>query len=367
MAYGSEKQMQKQEKIRLGFIGAGNISKFHMAAAAKLTDRVALQAVCDVNERTAKEKAEKYGILSVYTDYKDLLASAEIDAVIITLPNFLHAKVSREALEAGKHVLCEKPMVTNAADAHAIIRARNKSGKQFMVGMNNRFRKAVQWIHRYVQSGRLGEVYYAKTGWIRRRGIPVWGSWFFDKNLSGGGPLIDLGVHVLDLTLWMLGYPRPVSVAGKTYAKFGPRHKGAWPGKSFAPHAAYTVEDFATAFIQLENEATIVLEASWASHIEQEKVYVELLGSEGGISWHLNPADGREEVKLFKEQDGVPTNTVLHFDPNDERFDIFESFISCIENNSTPVCTAEQGLLIGKILESVYQSSETGKQVQIQW
>jgi predicted dehydrogenase len=253
--------MQKQEKIRLGFIGAGGISRFHMAAAAKLADRVTLQAVCDINETAAEEKAEKYGIRFVYTDYKDLLASPDIDAVIITLPNFLHAKVSVEALEAGKHVLCEKPMVTNAAEAHAVIRAWDQSGKQFMVSMNNRFRKAAQWIHHYVQSGKLGKVYYAKTGWIRRRGIPVWGTWFFDKNLSGGG----------------------------------------------------------------------------------------------------------QEVKLFREENGVPADVLLHFEENDERFDVFESFITSIENNTPPLCTAEQGLLIGKILESVYQSSEQGKQVFMEW
>ncbi|BDG36440.1 Gfo/Idh/MocA family protein [Saccharococcus caldoxylosilyticus] len=359
--------MQKQEKIRLGFIGAGGISRFHMAAAAKLADRVTLQAVCDINETAAEEKAEKYGIRFVYTDYKDLLASPDIDAVIITLPNFLHAKVSVEALEAGKHVLCEKPMVTNTAEAHAVIRARDQSGKQFMVSMNNRFRKAAQWIHHYVQSGKLGEVYYAKTGWIRRRGIPVWGTWFFDKNLSGGGPLIDLGVHMLDLTLWMLGYPRPISVVGKTYAKFGPRHKGAWPGKLFAADAVYTVEDFAAAFIELENEATIVLETSWASHIEQERVYVELLGTEGGVCWNIDLSGDGQEVKLFREENGVPADVLLHFEENDERFDVFKSFITSIENNTPPLCTAEQGLLIGKILESVYQSSEQGKQVFMEW
>jgi predicted dehydrogenase len=147
---------------------------------------VSHQAVCDGNEKAAQEKAEKYGILFVYTDYKDLLASPS-DAVIIALPNFLHAKVSIEALEAGKHVLCEKPMVIHAADAQAVIRARNQLGKQFMVGMNNRFRKASQWIHRYVQSGKLGEVYYAKTGWIRRRGIPVWVLGFSTRIYPAGG------------------------------------------------------------------------------------------------------------------------------------------------------------------------------------
>jgi predicted dehydrogenase len=359
--------MENARPIRLGLIGAGGISKEHIKAALGLPERAVLQAICDVNEKAAAEKAEAHGIREVYSDYKQMLASPNVDAVIITVPNFLHAQVSVDSLRAGKHVLCEKPMVMKAEEADAIIRARDESGKQFMVSMNNRFRQAAQWLHERIESGAFGDIYHAKTGWVRRRGIPAWGAWFFDRERSGGGPLIDLGVHMLDVTLWLLGHPSPVAVTGKTYAKFGPRHQGAWPGTAFAPNAAYTVEDFATAFIQLENDATVLLETSWASHIEEERAYVELLGTEGGVRWEWNVAGNRQEVKWFRNEHGIPADVTLHFDDQGERVALLDHFLTSITENTTPLCTAEQGLVIAKVLEAIYESSEQGRQVQIEW
>jgi predicted dehydrogenase len=359
--------MENARPIRLGLIGAGGISKEHIKAALGLPERAVLQAICDVNEKAAAEKAEAHGIREVYSDYKQLLASPNVDAVIITVPNFLHAQVSVDSLRAGKHVLCEKPMVMKTEEADAIIRARDESGKQFMVSMNNRFRQAAQWLHERIESGAFGDIYHAKTGWVRRRGIPAWGAWFFDRERSGGGPLIDLGVHMLDVTLWLLGHPSPVVVTGKTYAKFGPRHQGAWPGTAFAPNAKYTVEDFATAFIQLENDATVLLETSWASHIEEERAYVELLGTEGGVRWEWNVAGNRQEVKWFRNEHGIPADVTLHFDDQGERVALLDHFLTSITENTTPLCTAEQGLVIAKVLEAIYESSEQGRQVQIEW
>jgi predicted dehydrogenase len=347
-------------QIRMGYIGAGGISRVHLEAASKLPDQVSMVSICDINEQAAKEKAEQFNIPNVYADYRRILESTEIDAVVVTLPNFLHSKVVAEALEAGKHVLCEKPMASNAVDARAMVEAQKKSKKKLMVSLNNRFRSEAQWLKQKISSDELGSIYYAKTGWVRRRGIPVWGAWFINQELSGGGPLIDIGVHTLDLTLWLMGYPKPVSVVGKTYAEFGPNQKGGWHGREFIPNAPFSVEDLAAAFIQLENGATIVLEASWASHIEKEETYVQLLGKDGGVRWRLD-----EDFKWFKEENGVPYDISPQFDKNDERLDLLKNFISSINNNHEPLSTAEQGLMISQILDAIYESSKTGKQVFI--
>lgn len=351
----------KNDQIRVGYIGAGGISRVHLEAASQLPHDVSMAAICDINERLAMEKAEKYAIPHVYTDYRKILESEEIDAVVVTLPNFLHAKVVTDALEAGKHVLCEKPMASNAADAKAMVEAEKKSGKKLMVSLNNRFRSEAQWLRQNIASGGLGQVYYAKTGWVRRRGIPVWGAWFSNRELSGGGPLIDIGVHTLDLTLWLMGFPKPVSVVGKTYAEFGPRQKGGWHGRPMIPDAPFTVEDLASAFIQLENGVTIVLEASWASHIEKEETYVQLLGQDGGVRWSFD-----QEFKWFKEENGVPFDIVPQFAKNDERLDLLSDFVSSIKEDRAPTSTAEQGLIISQILDAIYESSKTGKQIFIE-
>ena len=309
-------------------------------------------AICDVNEERARRVAEEFDVPKVYTDYKEMLQDPKINAVGVSTPNFLHAPVAIAAFEAGKNVLCEKPQATNAKEGQAMVDAAKKANKVFMMGFNNRFRADTQLLKRYIENGELGEIYYAKTGWVRRAGIPGLGGWFTTKAMSGGGPLIDLGVHVLDLTLWLMGNPRPVSVMGSSYAKFGPKLAEKQGG-------TYDVEDLAAGFIKLENGGTVILEASWQQYVERERIYSTLCGTEGGADV--------EPFRIYKCINGNQADITPHFHPVSGHDMEVRHFVECLLSGDEPLATGEHGLHIMKILDAIYESTNTGKSVDITW
>ncbi|NLB56780.1 MAG: Gfo/Idh/MocA family oxidoreductase, partial [Lentisphaerae bacterium] len=280
----------------------------------------------------------------------ELMKCDWIDAVSVCTPNALHAPVAIAAFEAGKHVICEKPLSVSAAEGAMMVEAGKKSGKLFMMGFNNRFRGDTQLLKKFVEKGDLGEIYYAKTGWLRRKGIPGLGGWFTTKSMAGGGPLIDLGVHVLDLTLWLMGNPIPTSVMGTAYAKFGPNYVKDGNG-------TYDVEDLATALIKLDNGATIFLEASWESYVSREEVYTKLMGSEGGAE--LDP------LRIYTDLNGVPADITPQYKPVSGHEMEIVHFVDCIREGRQPIATGEQGLHIMQILDAIYESTNTGKSVEI--
>jgi predicted dehydrogenase len=258
--------------VRIGVIGVG-IGYIHIQSMSKIPpDQLEIAALCDVNEQRVRTVANEFGVKKVFTDHKEMLKQDEIDAVLVCTPNILHAPMTLDAFAAGKHVMCEKPMALNAAEAEQMVQAGKKAGKMLMMAFNNRFRSDSQLLKKFIENGELGDIYYAKTGWIRRKGIPGLGGWFTTKARAGGGPLIDIGVHVLDLTLWLMGNPRPVSVMGSAYAKFGPQAAKEQGG-------TYDVEDLAVGLIKLDNGATLFLEASWESHIAKDVIYTNLVGT----------------------------------------------------------------------------------------
>ncbi|MDQ0338817.1 putative dehydrogenase [Caldalkalibacillus uzonensis] len=353
------------EKFRIGIIGAGTITKLaHYTSLSALKDQAEVVAIADINEHQAVQLAEKYDTKHIFSGYRELLRLADVDAVLISLPNFLHAKVAIEAMEAGKHVLCEKPMAINGLEAQQMVEVQKKTGKVLMVGLNNRFRSDVQFIKEQVNKGELGEIYYAKCGWMRRAGIPGWGTWFTTKSKSGGGPLIDIGVHMLDVTLYLMGNPKPVSVVGATYIKFGHTKEGlnrvSWGDVN--ENGMFDVEDLATAFIRLDNGATLALEVSWAANIAKDDVYVQLLGNKSGI--RLTNDTG---LTIYTEREGFQHDITPHitYDDQQARINMWKHFLHCLETGETPLCSPEQGLLVNQILDAIYQSSETGRQVFI--
>ena len=238
-----------KKKLGIGIIGSGGIAQnAHMPGYAAVPDLCKIVAVADVNADAAKVAAEKFNVKHVFSDYKKLLEMDEVDAVSVCTPNYLHHEPTIKAFQAGKHVLCEKPIAMNAREAAEMVAAGRKAKKKFMVGYNLRFAPTNQLLKKYIDAGDLGEIYFARAQALRRRGIPGWGV-FIDKSKQGGGPLIDIGVHILDLTLWLLGHPKPVAASGQTYAKFGKRSDivgfmGQWDYKNF------TVEDFAIGLIR---------------------------------------------------------------------------------------------------------------------
>lgn len=335
--------------VRLGVIGLG-IGSLHTRNLKNAPD-VEVAAICDINEERLQKVSAECGISKTFTDYKEMLKQDWIDGVIVATPNYLHAPLTIDCLEAGKHVMCEKPISVCAADAEKMVEAAKRTGNTLMMGFNNRFRGDSQLLKKFVEAGELGEIYYAKTGWVRRKGIPTGtGSWFTTKAKAGGGPLIDLGVHVLDLTLWLMGNPRPISVMGSAYAKFGPRAAEERGG-------TFDVEDLATGLIKLDNGATLFLEASWASHVGKEQIYTSLMGTEGGAD--LDP------LRIYKDLHGVSTDLSPQFrQANGHEMEV-RHFVECLREGKEPISTGQHGLDIMRILDAIYLSMETGRGVDV--
>lgn len=334
--------------IKVGIIGCG-IGRCH-ANGYKLCKDVEIKAVCDIDRERAKHFAADYNIKNIYYDYKEMLQDDELDAISVCVPNDLHAPMTIDAFEAGKHVICEKPISTCAENAKKMVEAGKKAGKILQIGFNNRFRGDTQLLKKCIENGDLGEIYYAKTGWLRRKGIPGLGGWFTTKARSGGGPLIDLGVHVLDLTLWLMGNPKPVYVVGSSYAKFG-------PDCAAAQGMTYDVEDLATGMIKLDNGATIFVEASWESFVDREVSYSKLMGTKGGAEL--------EPLRIYTEVNGNFADMQLQH-PNVSGHDMeIVHFVECIREGKTPIATGEHGLHIQQILDAIYESTKIGKGVEI--
>ena len=347
--------MSKLEKVGIGVVGVG-IGHAHLSGYAQCPQAEVI-AVCDLDEERAKKVAAEFGVPNVYTNYDEMLSRSDIDAISVCTPNFLHAPMTIAAFEAGKHVICEKPLAIDPADGEAMVAAGEKAGKLFMTGFNNRFRGDTQVLKGFIERGELGEIYYAKTGWLRRRGIPGMGGWFTTKAKSGGGPLIDLGVHVLDLTLWLMGNPKAVTVSGTTYAKLGPKGIGA-SGYGHADGGnTYDVEDLAIGFIRLDTGATVALEASWATNIQNEVIYTQLMGEKGGAE--LDP------LRIYTEIAGTQADIKPYCPEQSGHIMEIKHFVDCIANGTALISTGEHGLEITRILNALYKSAETGQEIKL--
>ena len=349
------KSKSKLEKVGVGIVGVG-IGSYHMRGYAECPD-AQIVAVCDINEERARKVAEEFKVPHVFTDYKKMFKLSSIDAVSVCTPNYLHAPVTIAAFEAGKHVICEKPLAMNPKEGEAMVAAGKKAKKLFMTAFNNRFRGDTQVLKKFIEAGELGDIYFAKTGWIRRKGIPGFGGWFTTKKMSGGGPLIDLGVHVLDLALWLMGNPKAVTVTGTTYAMFGPKGEGTGQFGVAEKKGGYDVEDLAGAFIRLDSGATVILEASWASHIRQEINYTNLIGTKGGAD--VSP------LAIYKDVQGMPVDITPKFREQSGHMMEIKHFIDCIVNGTKLISTGEHGLEITRILDAIYKSAETGREIKL--
>ena len=344
--------------VRIGIIGAGQIAYKHCEHIQEHS-RAEVAAVADKHEGRREEFASRFHLPVSYRTADELIADKSIDAVSIALPNVLHASTAIMALRAGKHVLLEKPMAMNLKEAEEIASTAELSNRVFMTGMNQRYRKESQTIRTIVQRGELGEIYHAKAFWMRRSGIPKFGTWFCQKEKAGGGALLDIGVHLLDLCLHLIGQFNPTSVLGATYSRFGPRGlgQGSW-GMSDAEEEIFDVEDFATALIRFENGTSVSLDASWAIHQrEATSTNVLLYGTEAGAGvfppeiYRYGQVDGEYEVVN-------PQNVDIPF-PKGERF---ANWINVILGTEKPLVTVEESLVVQRILDGIYASCQTGRE-----
>jgi predicted dehydrogenase len=353
------KTNRKKTHYNIAVIGAGGIGQDHLASF-RLHPAARVVALAEVSPERGREAAEKFGVPELVTDYRVLLRRPDIDVVSIALPNYLHASVALAALRAGKNVMLDKPMATNARDAAKLVAEAKKQGVLFMVGQNFRFNAETQTAKQVVERGDLGDVYHAKTSWSRRAGIPRIGSWFTQKRFAGGGCTYDIGVHALDRCLYLLGEFDAAAVSGQTFAKFGPRGlgNGGWGRSEIDPKAPFDVDDLSVALIKLRSGRTVLLEASWAAHGPLIDVNeTQLFGTEAGLS--LSP------VRMFKQARGGYVKEEIDALPPLVNTNRMVHFIDCLLGKAKPFVKPSESLAVQKILDAIYVSARTGKEVRI--
>ena len=348
-----------KKTLKYGIVGAGSIAdKKHLKSYSSLDD-VELLAICDENEERAKILADKYNIPYVFTDYRKLLDEVPLDFISVCTPNYLHESICVRALEKGIHVHCEKPAALNADSVRSIVDAKNRSGKKLMVGLNNRFTNSVFFLRDYIEKGNLGDIYHIKCGWRRRREIPGKGSWFTNKSLSGGGPLIDLGVHMLDLVMYLTNNWQPISVSSEVYSKFSGNTSRNSRSYGTVQDGIFDVEDMSVGFIKFKNGCTISFEFSWASNIEKVYKYYELLGDKGGAFF----AD--EKLKLFSEFGDTLVDIYPDTNYSRDASNEFEHLLDCIRTGNETISPPEQAVTVMSVIDAAYASAQTKKEILI--
>lgn len=374
----------KNGKLQVGVIGCGGIAnQKHLPALTAQNAKCDVVALCDIEVEKAEKAKKDFGLenAKVYEDYKELLADPEIDVVHVCTPNVAHCPITCDAFAAGKHVMCEKPMAHNTESAQKMIDAWKASGKKFTIGYQNRFRQDTQMLKKACDADEFGEIYFAKSHAIRRRAVPTWGV-FPNKALQGGGPLIDIGTHALDITLWCMDNYKPVSVMGSVFEKLG-HSELATQGNMFGPWdpKTYEVEDSAFGYIKFENGATIFLESAWAINMKDSReAACTLCGTKGGaeIVGAMSgggASNGREYDLIVNgtyhgelvEQKLSEGGTIAFFsgesaEPKDLEC---KQWLDCILNDTDPVVRPEQAFVVTQILDAIYESARKGAEVKL--
>jgi predicted dehydrogenase len=348
-----------KKKVNLGIIGTGWPGQQH-AIAAQALPNANIYAGADVDETRRAEFKQEYNPEKIFGDYHELLQNPKLDAAIICLPNFLHFPASLAALEAGKHVLCEKPPTLNAAEMKVLREEATKRQLIYYFSRQFRFTAATRAAKKVVDEGRLGKIYHARATFVRSRGIPVGvGNWFTEKRRSGGGALIDIGIHALDAVWYLMGTPRPVSITAKVYRNFA--HLAKVP--------VFDVEDAAFAFIRFENDAVVQLETSWAGNLTddipprkyfgQESNNSVLYGTKGSI--RLKP------LTLFEDRNGELETVPLEAGQDEPNSFILQlaNFLDSIAGRAEPLNNVDQAVELMEIIDGIYTSSDLGREVPI--
>lgn len=350
--------------LRVGIIGCGGIAQFHAKSWQTVKD-AKIVACADIIPSRAVEYAEKYGIPHHYDSAEKLLDSGGLDVVSVCTPNYAHAQPTIAAFKAGLNVLCEKPMAMNVAEAREMLKARDKAGKLLTIGHNSRFMPACSHLKSMIERGELGDLYHAKAICLRRRGMPGWGK-FHIKAASGGGPLIDIGVHALDLTMWLLGSPEPLTATGVAVRKIANR-KDYWnPWGNDYKRKDYDVEDYASGMIRLAGGITLQVEASFVAHIPKNEYYQQFMGVAGGAT--LTPFAEAGSPPIIKyANDGRSESTANYngFPEVDSYAEECKHFAEAIRGEHDVMVKPEETLRVQKILDSIYLSAEKGTEINI--
>ena len=351
--------MSQDKKLRVGFIGAGGIAGTHMRYLNAMPD-VELIAASDINEEGLKNRCAEYNIKQSFTDYNEMLQKVEVDAISVCTPNGLHATNTIAALNAGANVLVEKPLAMNAIEGQQMVDAAKTNGKKLVIGFQHRYDPRTTFLRNLVEDGSIGNVLYGRVHALRRRGIPNWGV-FGRKDLQGGGPLIDIGVHVLETAHYVMGSPKPVKATGVTHTYIGDKPSSVvspWPNWD---HKTYTVEDLAVGHIRFENGASLSIEASFAAHIEENVWNFSLMGDKGGANW--------DPPQLYNDAHDYMVNSKPYWLPSGRAADVFalkmRNWVEHVLYDKPTLAPVEHGLLVQKMLDGIYASAEAGHEINI--
>ena len=341
---------------RIAIIGAGFITRVghlpgYSAAGADVV------AICDVNPEPANKLAAQYRIPAVYSDWREMIEKERPDIVSVCLPNVLHRDPTLFALEAGAHVLCEKPLATSVAEAGEMFAAAARAQRRLMAAQNWRWDAGSRAIRRIVDAGDLGDVYYGEATALRRMGIPSWGA-FHQSKLSSGGALLDVGVHMLDLAVWLMNNPEPARVSAQTARKFGTRPEIAKMMRSAWDPEAFDVEDFAVALVHFTNGATLLLRTSWATHIEAETFSVRLVGTEAGATT-IPPM-------VFRNHAGMPVDEHLQIQKTNSYEREIAHWLRVVAGTEEQLVTPAETVNVQRIINAAYRSAAEGREVEVE-
>jgi predicted dehydrogenase len=355
-------------QLRVGVVGVGWAGQQHIGAYTALPGAKVV-GIAGLEEDVRTELAEEYGVEHHVPRWEDLLDMDGLDAVSVAVPTFLHAPIAIAALERGMHVLCEKPMALSADEANAMVEAARRAERVLDIAFNHRQRGDIQKLKGVMDSGRLGQPYYAKAWWLRRSGIPTLGSWFTRADLAGGGPLVDIGVHVLDYALFLLGNPAVTAVSASTYDLLG---RSGWgsntsSNKSGATGSnAFDVEDLATVFMRLEGGGTLLLEASWAAHrADGDEFGITLYGTDGGAELIVEDYAPSGSLRVFTDDDGALVEKRLRSRPGRGHKAVVEQFAEKIRSGGRGEHDGAAAAQLARVVDACYQSAAEQREIRL--
>ncbi len=347
-----------KKELRIGFVGSGGIAEAQVESLRKENvPGVSVTAAADVSADRLKQFGDKYGITQLYPDWRQMIQNPDIDAISVCTPNNLHFGPTVEALKAGKHVLVEKPMSVTAAEAREMTAVSKQENRLLMIAFQHRFSPSVQMLRQYVKDGSFGDIVYVRAQALRRRGIPSWGV-FGQKEIQGGGSIIDIGVHVIEMGHYVMGSPRPRTARGSIHTYLGDKPCGVQCEWGKWDHATYTVEDLGVGFLTFDNGAAMTVETSFAAHVEEDVWTIQVMGTKGGGT--------SAPAKVFFDHGGyMLTSTPAYLDKYDP-FDFkMRHFAECILKGIPCEAPAEDGAAVQTMLEGLYKSAEKGAEVTL--
>jgi len=351
-------------KKKIAVIGCGTIATTQHIPAYIKNEKAEIKYFCDLIPEKAQAMVDEYGCGAVVTDYKQILNDPDIEAVSVCVPNNMHAQITMDFLKAGKNVLCEKPAARTYAEAELMQKTQKESGKVLNIGVVNRFNTGVNRIKNMIDNGELGEVYHVYGSFRAHRSIPGWGGWFTTKEISGGGVLIDWGVHFLDLIMYCCGDPNPHTVSGKAYCKLGKElsdytYTSMWAGPP-KEDGVYNVDDFVTGFIRTSGP-TITLNGAWAQNIDPDEMYIDFMGTKAGVRLLYGG-----NFKIFSVKDGALLETVPTYQVEQPFEKEIDAFLTCIDTGEKLPSHIDSVLITAKIMQALYDSSELNKEIMLE-